>query len=90
MNETKLTTTIYWCDSCEKGSEEAGPALYECGGCGNVFNADAGGGPNGNRCEQCNKFAAKLANESCPECGENEVETVEGFQCACHDEWHRL
>lgn len=38
--------------------------VYECGECGT-----SGAGEDARRCEQCNKFTAKVSETSCPECG---------------------
>lgn len=38
--------------------------VYECNACGTTETGD-----DGRRCEQCNKFAAKISDTSCPECG---------------------
>jgi hypothetical protein len=48
--------------------------VYECNNCGTT-----GTGDDGRRCEQCNKFAAKISDTSCPECDGpmDDAETVE-------------
>ena len=38
--------------------------VYECGECGT-----SGAGEEARRCDQCNKFTAKVSETSCPECG---------------------
>ncbi|MEK6281849.1 MAG: hypothetical protein AABN95_15965 [Acidobacteriota bacterium] len=38
--------------------------VYECGECGT-----SGAGDDARRCDQCNKFTAKVSETSCPECG---------------------
>lgn len=47
--------------------------VYECGECG-----QKGVGDDGRRCDQCNKFCAKISDTSCPECDGpmDEAETV--------------
>ena len=70
------------CLECEavvlEGDE--GPALYECGDCGIKFNRDGSYNDN-HQCPDCRKFSMKLADESCPECGQGELEDV----VACTD-----
>lgn len=74
--------TGYKCLECEAVSEETAEArLYECGECGNIFNANAGGGPSGNRCEECGKFASKLADDCCAECETGEIEAIDVTDC---------
>ncbi len=76
------------CESCGLSMwEEAGPALYECGSCGEVFNRDNSADGDSARCPQCNKFAAKIADESCPQCEEAElVGPTDAWGCpTCND-----
>lgn len=61
----------YKCQDCEEISEEPGGPLYECSGCGNKAV-----GVENRRCENCNLFMAKLADQACSECEEGEVEEV--------------
>ena len=89
MARTIELTKAYKCESCEAISDDAGPALYECGDCGSVFNRDNGNGA-GHQCPNCNKFASKVADQSCANCEEGEVEEIEAIQCACHEEWHEV
>jgi hypothetical protein len=63
------------CGECEElyeaGADE-GEAVYECSRCGQTQVEER-------RCEQCNIFMAKVADESCPHCEspiEEKVETV--------------
>lgn len=53
------------CGDVTDDAEDWEVAAYECGGCGHSFR-----GEDGNRCEQCNKFAARVDECSCPSCGE--------------------
>lgn len=48
--------------------------VYECGECGTK-----GIGEDGRRCDQCNKFTAKVSDTSCPECEAmmDDAETVQ-------------
>ncbi len=69
--------TAYRCEECQEISEEVSKVrLYECGGCETVFNAEEAGG---NRCPDCNKFAAKIAEECCIVCGMGTVEEIECY-----------
>jgi DNA-directed RNA polymerase subunit RPC12/RpoP len=49
--------------------------LYECGECGCRFSWGSDGS---NRCPECNRCAAKIADLACPECNEGELEPVGG------------
>lgn len=64
----------WWCADCEEftGDEPDGP-LYECGDCGTVFNRDNSYDGDSNRCPDCRKFSAKIADFACPNCGEAEA-----------------
>lgn len=66
------------CESCTAVCmpEDAGPAVYECGGCG-AFNRDQSADGDSSRCPSCNKFAGKLHDRSCPECEIGELEEGE-------------
>lgn len=65
----------FHCESCDAYFiEEGDTALYECSDDG-VFGSDEG-----NRCPQCNKFAARIGN-ACPECDEGPVEDATVFHC---------
>lgn len=82
-----VPTKVYKCESCDAMSEEVGPALYECNECGTIFNRNNSANDN-HQCPQCNKFASKIADESCAECNEGEVTEEWAIQCSCHDDWH--
>ena len=84
-----IATTVYKCEECDTVSEEAGPALYECNDCGNIFNRDMGEGQ-GHQCPQCHKFASKIADQSCNDCQAGAVNETKAIQCSCHDEWHEI
>lgn len=64
---TSTPETITLCPHCDEEVDayDLGPAAYECGTCGSQFTSDES-----NRCPDCNRFAAKLADASCPECDE--------------------
>lgn len=76
------SVTVYICVECEHESEEVNEdKLYECGECSTKFSASNGGGRYGNRCESCNKFAAKVADRCCEDCEAGEVEAEERDAC---------
>lgn len=57
------------CSECDEAFEDDADfvRLYECGECGNIFSYEDN---YSHRCEQCNKFAAKLTDNGCPECNQ--------------------
>lgn len=57
------TVTAFLCDTCGDTFEDPGEAVYECSRCGCAQIGE-------NRCESCNVFMAKTADESCPACEE--------------------
>jgi predicted RNA-binding Zn-ribbon protein involved in translation (DUF1610 family) len=62
------------CNSCgNRFNEDDAITLYECGDCGQIFSAEDAGG---NRCPDCNKFAAKFTDMGCPECSEGKLENI--------------
>ncbi len=71
----------YKCDSCETvfpaDDVDTDAHAYECGECGSTFTSDDG---HGNRCEDCNKFAAAKDGIPCPDCGDGSgmLEPMEG------------
>lgn len=70
--------TAYLCTECGELSEDAGPALYECSSCGEVFNKD--NSKNGrNQCPSCDKMGARKKDYtglSCVSCEAGEVQEV--------------
>lgn len=52
------------CEALIPPDEVSDERVYECNTCGTT-----GTGEDGRRCEQCNKFTAKMSDTSCPECG---------------------
>lgn len=52
------------CNALTPPDEVSDERVYECNTCGTT-----GTGDDGRRCDQCNKFTAKLSDTSCPECG---------------------
>ena len=70
-------TTMFKCLECGELADEAGDTLYECGGCCTRFTRGNSADGYGNRCPDCRKFSAKLADQSCVACEEGEVEEVE-------------
>lgn len=67
----------YRCLECGHVSDEEGPPLYEC--C-QIFNRDGSADGESNRCPSCNKFGSKLADASCVQCEEGEVEPVQAVE----------
>lgn len=57
-----MSVIVTLCPECDDAIDEPGPPLYACGECGEFV------GDDGNRCPQCNKFAAKEADATCPSC----------------------
>jgi 5-methylcytosine-specific restriction endonuclease McrA len=47
--------------------------LYECQECGDPFTEDDSADGCSHRCPSCNKFAAKLTDNGCPECSRGEL-----------------
>jgi hypothetical protein len=79
------TETRYRCAECDHVSEEHAGPLYECGGCGKVFNRQSSNNDN-HQCPDCYKMAAKIAEESCGECDEGEATEEEVAICPVCDE----
>lgn len=52
------------CNALIRFEDVSDERVYECNNCGT-----SGAGEDAQRCEQCNKFAAKVSDTSCPECG---------------------
>ncbi|HEY0174453.1 MAG TPA: hypothetical protein VGB98_25780 [Pyrinomonadaceae bacterium] len=52
------------CDALVPEDEVSDERVYECQQCGTK-----GTGEEGRRCESCSKFASKISDTSCPECG---------------------
>jgi hypothetical protein len=73
---------IAWrCGGCEAeftdaDADQGQGALYECGECGNPFSRGNSADGDSNRCPDCNRFGAKLAEFACPDCNEGELEPV--------------
>lgn len=77
---------LYWCEGCSTLHEDdevqdAGPT-YECSGCGTRFNRANSADGGSARCPDCNKFAARQTDVSCPEgnCDED-LEEVGALEC---------
>ena len=69
------------CDDCGAtfDESEADSPLYECSDCGTRFTREGSADGDGNRCPDCTKFGAKVAEYGCPECGEGELVEGEGL-----------
>jgi DNA-directed RNA polymerase subunit RPC12/RpoP len=74
-------------DGCEFVTDEPSSPLYECGDCGETFNRDGSVDGGSNRCPQCNKFAAKIADLACDQCGAAEVDQTEAVECPKCGDW---
>ena len=80
--ESKIETVqVYKCMECEEISEDAGDQLYECGNCGIMFIRGNSADGASHRCPDCNKFSSKVADRSCVDCEEGEVEEITGYKC---------
>lgn len=77
---TQSKVSVVRCTLCEELSyeNEVGSPLYECGNCGEVF--DALVKSDSHRCPSCSKFGSKVSDEACPKCGEAEVEHVLAYE----------
>lgn len=51
--------------------------LYECGDCGHIFSRRD---TDSHQCPECNKFAQKISDYSCPEGCEEEMESVLAYE----------
>lgn len=66
--------TVFKCGSCGEHFDEPGEAVYNCSRCGQDQVEDR-------RCQQCNIFMAKVADQSCPDCEDGEdIAEVEAWQ----------
>ncbi len=71
---------VFECPECQEliaPEDVRDDRVYECGECGTKSTGD-----DGRRCGQCNKFAAKISDTSCPECDGpmDDAETVQAQQ----------
>lgn len=72
----------YQCEGCDAVFIEPEPtALYECGEDSTVFNANNSADGASHRCPDCNKFAGKVDDQSCPECEEGPLEPATVAVC---------
>lgn len=62
------------CNDLIPPDEVSDERVYECNECGT-----SGAGDDARRCDQCNKFTAKVSDTSCPECSAamDDAETVQ-------------
>lgn len=79
------TVLVYTCaGGCDPTTDEPESPLYECGQCGTSFNRDGSADGAGSRCPDCNRFAARVADLACADCGEAEATEADGWVCgAC-------
>lgn len=66
------------CPDCEAKFTDTTDAqpLYECSSCSSTFTEENSADGGSNRCPDCNKFAAKIGDLGCPECGQAELEEI--------------
>jgi DNA-directed RNA polymerase subunit RPC12/RpoP len=80
MENSATVVDAYRCLDCEAVRDETGGSLYECGNCGTVFTMESSADGGSNRCPQCGKFGAKLADDGCAECETGECEPVRAVE----------
>ena len=78
---TPEAVRAYKCTDCgDIAAESSEEVLYECGNCGPFIRSNSADGDS-NRCPQCNKFGAKLADEACESCEAAGVEKTDAYHC---------
>jgi len=75
------TIQAYKCVECLEISEKAGERLYECRDCGTLFTRANSADGMSHRCPDCNRFSSKVADQSCLDCQEGEVEKITAYKC---------
>ncbi|MGR3295848.1 MAG: hypothetical protein ACUZ8A_06440 [Candidatus Bathyanammoxibius sp.] len=71
----------YKCTDCgDIAAESSEEVLYECGNCGPFTRSNSDDGDS-NRCPQCHKFGAKVADEACESCQAAGVEEIDAYHC---------
>jgi len=65
-----------YCPDCGEVKEDS-TTSYECGNCGEEFTLEDEGT---HRCPSCGKFAAKVSDNACPDCGTDLEETPEDYK----------
>ena len=81
MMMTLEAAKAYKCTDCgEIAAESSEEVLYECGNCGPFIRSNSADGDS-NRCPQCNKFGAKLADEACESCEAAGGEEIDAYHC---------
>ncbi len=88
MATTQELITAYLCQSCDTITDTPDETLYECNNCGLRFKRGDDDGAT-QRCPECNRFAAKVADQSCPNCDDGELEEVSAFSCPTCDSLHQ-
>ena len=79
----------YLCQSCHTITETPDDILYECGSCGHRFKRSNAADGDSNRCPECNRFAAKVADHSCPDCDDGELEEIVAYPCPTCEYLHQ-
>ncbi len=80
------TTTLeavraYKCTDCgDIAAEASEEVLYDCGNDGPFIRSNSADGDS-NRCPECNKFGAKVADEACGSCQAAGVEEIDAYHC---------
>lgn len=69
------------CGDCNTICEESAGPLYQCGNCQIEFNRDSSSDGSSHRCPDCNKFSARIADNSCPDCSVCEVYSIKAIEC---------
>lgn len=72
----------YKCEECGALAEDTAGPIYECGECGERYNRDNSADGTSHRCPACGKFGARVADWSCQECGQGEVEEADAYSCS--------
>lgn len=74
----------YKCDSCDMLYDDDSAnfePLYECQNCGTRFIRSNSMTGDNHQCPDCAKFASKLSDNGCEDCGEGDCEETELWRC---------
>ena len=89
MTNAEDFINAYLCQSCQNITETPEDNLYECGNCGHRFKRNHAAAGESNRCPECNRLAAKVADYSCPDCDDGELEEILAFVCPTCESLHQ-